>query len=69
MERAERAALYLFLIGLGVAVSAVAGPLAFNLPKAFSQILFCVGAVLAIIPAGFLANEYRHIARAGRVLH
>jgi hypothetical protein len=67
MERAERAALYIFASGIGVAMVAAAVPLAFpEAPKILWQVLFCLGAIVALCPAFFLAYEYREIARAKR---
>jgi hypothetical protein len=69
MERAERAALYIFLTGIGVAMIAAAGPLAFpDAPRWIWQSVLGVGAVIAILPACFLLYEYRQLARARRVV-
>ena len=68
MERAERAALYIFLIGIGVAMSATAGPIAFpDAPRFLWQLIFCVGAALAILPTIFLVYEYRYVAGTKRL--
>jgi hypothetical protein len=69
MERAERAALYIFFFGFGVAMLAAAGPLAFpDAPKIVWQGVFCTGIVIAILSAKFLAYEYRHVARSTHVI-
>lgn len=68
MERAERAALYAFLAGIGVAMLAVAGPLAFDVPRAVWQVIFVIGALITIGSAGFLIYEYREFARNKRLI-
>ncbi len=68
MERAERAALYIFIAGIGVALLAAAGPLAFpEAPKVVWQIIFCFGLLAAVCPLAFLGYEYRHLARQRRM--
>jgi hypothetical protein len=69
MGRADRAALYILLAGVGVAMLAAASPLALpDLPKIVWQIILCLGGILAVIPALFLVYEYRDVARSGRVI-
>lgn len=67
IERAERAALYIFLAGVGVAMVAAAGPLAFpDLPKIIWQIVALVGVLLTLSSAAFLFYEYRDLLRTKR---
>lgn len=69
MERAERAALYIFIAGVGVAMLAAAGPLAFpDAPKLVWQVIFGVGALFVICPVIFLGYEYRQISRPQRMI-
>jgi hypothetical protein len=69
MERAERAALNIFVAGIGVTMLASAGPLAFpDAPRLLWQIIFCVGAAIAILPVIFLAAEYRQFTKARRMV-
>ena len=69
MERAERSAIFFFISGVGVAMVASAGPLAFpDAPRELWRVIFVVGALVAILPALFLGYEYRHIAQAKRAL-
>ena len=39
VERSERAAIFIFVAGVGVAMIGVAGPLAFDAPKIFGRSL------------------------------
>jgi hypothetical protein len=59
MERAERAALYIFFIGIGAAMLATAGPLAFpEAPRLVWQVIFWAGCIVAGVPMAFLIYEY-----------
>jgi hypothetical protein len=67
-ERAERAALYIFLAGVGVAMIAAAGPLAFpDMPRIVWQVIASLGAILTVLSAGFLFYEYRDLMRIKRM--
>src|ERR1700685_4401156 len=69
IERAERAAIHLFIAGVGVAMMGVAGPLAFpEAPKVFWQIIVFAGGILTALSAGFMIYEYRDLLRRGRMI-
>lgn len=68
MERAERAALLIFLAGLGIAMVAAAAPLVFpDLPRIVWQSVLSIGAIFAFFSAFFLIYEYRHLLKAERM--
>jgi hypothetical protein len=67
MERAEKATLYIFFCGIGVAVIAAAVPLAFpDASKLFWQRLVGVGIFITVLSAAALVYEYRHLAKVLR---
>jgi hypothetical protein len=64
MERAERAALIILPLGVGVAMIAAAEPFAFpDTPRLVWSAIFWVGVVTACLSAAFLLYEYRHLLR------
>jgi hypothetical protein len=68
VERAERAAIHLFVAGVGVAMMGVAGPFAFDVPKIFWQIIVLAGALLTFLSGAFLIYEYRDLVKRGRMI-
>ena len=46
----------------------VAGPLAFEAPKIFWQILVAIGAILVALPSAFITYEYRDLVRRKRMI-
>ena len=69
MERPERAALYIFIFGVGLNMVAVAGPLAF--PSAPVIVWRCIlfgGVIITILSGVFLVYEYRHLIRSARMI-
>jgi hypothetical protein len=68
VERAERAAIYIFLAGVGVTMIAAAGPLAFpDMPKIIWQLVALLGVCLTVLSASFLLYEYRDLMRIKRM--
>ncbi len=69
MERSERAALYIFFIGVGVAVLGLAAGLAFpDLPRVICRIAFFGGGVVGFFATTFLIYDYWHVGRPKRLL-
>jgi hypothetical protein len=69
MERAERAALYIFLAGVGVAIIAAAGALAIpELRKIVWQSVALLGVILTVSSALFLIYEYRDLVGTKRMI-
>jgi hypothetical protein len=67
MERAERAALYIFLFGVGLNMIAVAGPLAFPAAPIIAwRCVLYAGVTITFLSGVFLVYEYRHLARSAR---
>jgi hypothetical protein len=69
IERAERAAIHLFVAGVGVAMMGVAGPLASpDAPKIFWQVIVFAGGLLTAASATFMIYEYRDLMKRGRMI-
>jgi hypothetical protein len=69
MERAERAALYIFLFGVGLNMVAVAGPLAFpDAPVIVWRCVLFAGVLITLLSGAFLVYEYRQLVRSARVI-
>lgn len=67
MERAERAALYLFVVGLAAEVIVAALTLGFDLPKHVWRVIAGCAAPVAILSGWFLINEYRILWKSFRL--
>lgn len=69
MERPERAAVFIFLASVGVAVAAAAVPLALpDLPRTVWLTVFLFGVLFAFLSIFFLSREYLHRLKAQRMM-